>query len=237
MFAFLAQIKAEACQFQEQASSQIKSLHEMLKPLGNRPHDFDWTKWTSSLFTFRSIVFLHAVGSARKRNLINQQQRLIVNLERDFVQVEWRKKNRNKFKASGQWDSWNKFRSLNFIPLEWRRLYNHFMFFLFCLILQFSTWRLEKLQCRSLQTVLVFHRKPSTVQPHHSSQPTHVRWQNLSVFPGGMWTFSSPTWCSWFVWISENLAVVSEIERAFIACLFTLWDRPVYKFKFIFFGQ
>lgn len=91
---------------------------------------------------------------------------------------------------------------------------NIFTFFL--LPLQFSTWRLGKRQCKYRQTARASRRRPSTGLPHHSSPPRRARWRSPSASHGGTSTFSSPTWCSWFVWISESRAAVSEIECDFI---------------------
>lgn len=86
----------------------------MFKPQGICPHDAGRVKWTLSLFTFCPITFFASCWIGAKRNLINQQQQLDRELGMRF-RTRWvEKENRNKFKASGQWDSWNFARWISF---------------------------------------------------------------------------------------------------------------------------
>lgn len=141
---------------------------------------------TSELWAFSLFHHNCTPSNPTKRNLINQQSNgLIMNLKRDCARWVPEKEEQNKFKASGQWDSWNFARWI--FPLHWKRFtIISFFYLLYFINLQFSTWRLEKRQCKFQQTVLAFHRKPSTDLPHHSSRPRHARSPSPSAYLGGM---------------------------------------------------
>lgn len=87
-------------------------------------------------------------------------------------------------------------------------------------LLWFQSWMSPraKLQCRSAPTRAASLRRVSTVALARSSTSTPARWRNENVFPGGTWTFSNRTWCSWCVSISaSHVAATTNLRQSWCA--------------------